>query len=117
MRPLRYPINVTLDGCSGHRGIPADEELHRHHAENLASANALLFGRVAYEMMEAAWRPVAPSGARPDWMEPWMETVARTIEAARKCVVSRSLVRAHRNMGVRTRRSGHGGPAAQAGAG
>ena len=54
MRPLRYSINVTLDGCCDHRAILPDEELHRHAAENLAQADALLFGRVTYEMMEAA---------------------------------------------------------------
>ena len=59
MRPLRYSINVTLDGCCDHRVIPADEELqelHRHAVENLEQADALLFGRVTYQMMEAAWR-------------------------------------------------------------
>ena len=59
MRPLRYSINVTLDGCCDHRAIPADEDLHRHAAEGIAQADALLFGRVTYEMMEAAWRPPA----------------------------------------------------------
>ncbi len=67
----------------------ADEELHRHAIENLDQADALLFGRVTYEMMEAAWRPPAPTGARPDWMEPF----ARTIDAARKYVVSGTLDR------------------------
>jgi dihydrofolate reductase len=67
----------------------ADEELHRHAAENLAQADALLYGRVTYEMMEAAFRPPARTGARPDWMEPF----ARTIDAARKYVVSRTLDR------------------------
>ncbi len=89
MRPLRYSINVTLDGCCDHRAIPADEELHRHAIENIAQADALLFGRVTYEMMEAAWRPPAPTGARPDWMEPF----AQTINAARKYVVSSTLDR------------------------
>ena len=89
MRPLRYSINVTLDGCCDHRGIVADEELHRHAVENLAQADALLFGRVTYEMMEAAFRPSAPEGARPDWMEPF----ARTIDAAKKYVVSSTLER------------------------
>jgi len=93
MRPLRYSINVTLDGCCDHRGIPADEDLHRHAAENLERADALLFGRVIYEMMEAAWRPPGPTGARPDWMEPWMEPFARTIDAAKKYVVSSTLDR------------------------
>ncbi|MBI3201301.1 MAG: dihydrofolate reductase family protein [Myxococcales bacterium] len=89
MRPLRYSINVTLDGCCDHRaGIP-DEDLHRHAAENIAQADALLFGRVTYEMMETAWRIRA--GALPDWIEPWMEPFARTMDAAKKYVVSSTL--------------------------
>src|ERR1700684_613247 len=89
MRPLRYSINVTLDGCCDHRAILADEELHRHAVENLDQADALLFGRVTYEMMEAAFRPPAPRGAMPDWMEPF----ARTIDVAKKYVVSSTLDR------------------------
>src|SRR5688572_20727594 len=81
MRPLRYSINVTLDGCCDHRVGIADEELHRHAVENIARADALLFGRVTYEMMEEAWRQPAQTGVRPDWMEPWMEPFARTIDA------------------------------------
>ncbi len=87
MRPLRYSINVTLDGCCDHRAIIPDEDLHRHAAKILNQADALLFGRVIYEMMEAAWRPPAQTGARPDWMEPF----ARTINAAKKYVVSSTL--------------------------
>jgi dihydrofolate reductase len=93
MRPLRYSINITLDGCCDHRAGIADEELHRHHARNLEQADALLFGRVTYEMMEAAWRPVAQTGVRPDWMSAWMEPFARTIHAAKKYVVSSTLDR------------------------
>jgi dihydrofolate reductase len=93
MRPLRYSINVTLDGCCDHRAGVPDEELHRRAAENIARADALLFGRVTYQMMEAAWRPVAQTGVRPDWMEPWMEPFARTIDAAKKYVVSSTLDR------------------------
>ena len=93
MRPLRYSINVTLDGCCDHRVMIADEELHRHAIENLNQADALLFGRVTYEMMEAAWRPPARAGARPEWMEPF----ARTMHAAKKYVVSSTLDRVDRN--------------------
>ena len=93
MRPLRYSINVTLDGCCDHRAIIPDEEMHRHHADNLAEADALLFGRVTYEMMEEAWRPPARTGVRSDWMADWMEPFARTIDAARKYVVSSTLDR------------------------
>jgi dihydrofolate reductase len=89
MRPLRYSINITLDGCCDHRGIPPDEELHHHAIENLNRADALLFGRVIYEMMESAWRPPAQAVARPEWMEPF----ARTINAAKKYVVSSTLDR------------------------
>jgi len=91
MRPLRYSINVTLDGCCDHRVMIPDEDLHRHAAENIARADALIFGRVTYEMMEASWQPPARTGARPDWMEPWMEPFARTIDAAKKYVVSSTL--------------------------
>ena len=66
-----------------------DEELHRPAAENLDPADALVFGRVTYEMMEAAWRLPAAAGAWPEWMEPF----ARTIDAARKYGVSSSLER------------------------
>src|SRR5262245_56988606 len=100
MRPLRYSINVTLDGCCDHRAGSTDEELHRYWAENLAQADALLFGRVTYEMMEAAWRPVAQTGVRPDWMQPWMEPFARTIHAAKKYVVSSTLDRVDWNADV-----------------
>jgi dihydrofolate reductase len=92
MRLLRYSINVTLDGCCDHNaGIPPDTELHRHATENIARADALLFGRVTYQMMEAAFRAPAPGEGWPDWMEPWMEPFARTIDAAKKYVVSSTL--------------------------
>ena len=77
-----------MDGCCDHRAVPTDEELHRYAAQSLARADALLFGRVIYEMMEAAFRP--PAGeSLPDWMQPF----ARTIDAAKKYVVSSTLDR------------------------
>src|SRR6516225_9469875 len=87
MRPLRYSINVTLDGCCDHRAIVPDEDLFRHVVENFNRADALLLGRVTYEMMESAWRPPSPAGTRPDWAE----SFAQTINAAKKYVVSSSL--------------------------
>jgi dihydrofolate reductase len=79
MRPLRYSINVTLDGCCDHRVMIADEDIHRHAIENIVRADALLFGRVTYQMMEAAFRA------------PATDPFARTIDAAKKYVVSRTL--------------------------
>jgi dihydrofolate reductase len=93
MRPLRYSINVTLDGCCDHRAAIADEDLHRHAIENINRADALLFGRVIYEMMEAAWRLPARTGVTPDWMADWGLPFARTIDAAKKYVVSSTLDR------------------------
>lgn len=86
MQPLRYSINVTLDGCCDHRAAVPDEELHRHAIENLNRADALIFGRITYQMMETAFRSPR-NGALPDWMEPF----ARTIDAAKKYVVSNTL--------------------------
>ena len=62
--------------------------MHRHAVENLDRADALLFGRVTYQMMEAAFRP-AWTGEMPDWTEPFR----RTIDAAKKYVVSSTLDR------------------------
>ncbi len=90
MRPLRYSINVTLDGCCDHQvGVP-DEEQHRFWAAELERADALLFGRVTYEMMEAAWRRPAP-GTWPEWMADWMVPFAQAIDGAKKYVVSATL--------------------------
>ena len=89
MRPLRYSINITLDGCCDHRALIPYEEMHRHHTANLAQADALLFGRVTYQMMEAAFRSPAQVEAMPDWMQPF----ARTIHAAKKYVVSSILLK------------------------
>jgi dihydrofolate reductase len=63
--------------------------MHRHATKSIDQADALLFGRVTYEMMETGWRRPAPAGARPEWMEPF----ARTIDAAKKYVVSSTLAR------------------------
>jgi dihydrofolate reductase len=78
-----------LDGCVDHRAGTPDEESHRHAANTLAQADALLFGRVTYEMMESAWRPPGQLESMPDWTAPF----ARTIDAAKKYVVSSTLDR------------------------
>jgi dihydrofolate reductase len=78
-----------LDGCCDHRAISPDEETHRHATKTLDRADALLFGRVTYQMMESAWRPPGQTEAMPDWMQPF----GRTIDAARKYVVSSTLDR------------------------
>jgi dihydrofolate reductase len=93
MRPLRYSINVTLDGCCDHTAGVPDEELHRYSTEIIAGADALLFGRVVYQMMESAFREPGQSGVKPAWMDSWMMPFARTIHEAKKYVVSSTLDR------------------------
>ena len=91
MRPLRYSINVTLDGCCHHEaGIPPDEESMGYWTEAMGQADALLFGRVTYEMMESAWRR-PDTGTWPDWMDTWEIPFAETIDRAKKYVVSSTL--------------------------
>lgn len=91
MRPLRYAINVTLDGCCHHEaGLAPDAESMRYWTAELERADAMLFGRVTYEMMASAWRRPA-TGCWPDWMEEWEIPFAETIDRAKKHVVSSTL--------------------------
>ncbi|WP_406832064.1 dihydrofolate reductase family protein [Pedococcus sp. KACC 23699] len=91
MRPLRYSINVTLDGCCHHQaGLPPDEESMTYWTGEMERAGALLYGRVTYEMMESAWRrPV--TGPWPDWMDEWEIPFAEAIDRTKKYVVSSTL--------------------------
>jgi len=86
-RPLRYSINVTLDGSCDHRVMIVNEAMHRHAERTVAQADALIFGRAMYELMEAGWRQAPPPGTMPDWMAPF----ADIINAAKKYVVSSTL--------------------------
>ena len=90
MRPLRYSINLTLDGCCDHEAVAPDQEIHDYWTASLKRADALLFGRVTYEMMEEAWRQ-PPSGQWPAWMGESEIAFARTIGEKEKYVVSSTL--------------------------
>lgn len=91
MRPLRYSINVTLDGCCHHEaGLPPDEESMRYWSDEMERADALLFGRVTYGMMESAWRKPA-TGTWPDWVTEWQMPFVEAIDQAKKYVVSSTL--------------------------
>ncbi|MFF1541631.1 dihydrofolate reductase family protein [Microbacterium sp. NPDC058269] len=91
MGSLRYSINVTLDGCCHHEaGLPPDEESMRFWTAEMERADALLFGRVTYAMMESAWRK-PETGVWPDWMSEWEVPFAEAIHRAKKYVVSSAL--------------------------
>ena len=91
MGSLRYSINVTLDGCCDHEaGGAPDEESMQYWTAEMERADALLFGRVTYEMMESAWRKPA-TGVWPDRMSAWEIPFAEAIHGAKKYVVSSTL--------------------------
>jgi dihydrofolate reductase len=86
MGKLTFAINVTLDGCVDHREAVADAELHEHFTRLMDSAEAMLFGRVTYEMMESHWPAVARDEKAPADERDW----ARKLDRKRKYVASRS---------------------------
>lgn len=97
MGTLRYSINVSLDGCVHHdAGLAPDEESMRYWTAELEGADALLYGRTTYQMMESAWRRPA-DGLWPDWMRPWETPFAEVIDRMPKHVVSRTLASADWN--------------------
>jgi len=80
MRPLRYSINVSLDGCVGHTAFAPDEESHNYAAQTIARADAIILGRTTYELMEF-WRTAKDL---PPQLQPFQES----INAAKKYLVS-----------------------------
>lgn len=83
---MRFSINVSLDGCADHRGaFTPNEATHRHAADAIAAADALVFGRVTYRLMEDGWRK--PSPALAEWTRPFADAIGRR----KKYVASRTL--------------------------
>ena len=62
----------------------------RYWTAEMERADALLYGRVTYEMMESAWRKPA-TGVWPDWMAEWEIPFAEAIHRTKKYVVSSTL--------------------------
>lgn len=63
MRKLIAAINMTLDGYCDHTAGIADDDLHQHYADLLSTADAILYGRITYQLMEY-WQSVVknPTG-------------------------------------------------------
>ena len=86
MRKIIAGINLTIDGfCDHTAGIP-DEEIHQHYTELLNDADAILYGRITYELM-GFWKPLLenPSG------EKSMDDFAVAIDKIPKIVFSHTL--------------------------
>jgi dihydrofolate reductase len=91
MARLQYSINVTLDGCCDHTAIVPYPEMHQFWSDMVSNADALLYGRVTYQMMEPAWRPIAETGVVPAGAADWVIPFAQSIHKARKYVASTTL--------------------------
>ena len=90
-QPLRYAINVTLDGCCSHEeGLPPDDESMAFWTDELRRSDTLLYGRVAYELMEGAWRR-PEAGEWPDWMDDSEVAFSEVMDPMRKVVASETL--------------------------
>jgi dihydrofolate reductase len=87
MRKLIAAINMTLDGFCDHTAMIADDELHQHYNELLKNADALIYGRTTYQLMESYWPAVVknPTGNKP------IDEFAVLIDNIQKIVFSRSL--------------------------
>lgn len=86
MRKVVAAINMTLDGFCDHTGLLPDEEIHQHYTELLQNADAILYGRVTYQLMQF-WQTLLkqPSG------EKSMNDFAIAIDDIPKIVFSRTL--------------------------
>jgi len=60
MRKLIFGINLTLDGCCDHtKGNGSDPEIHDYFAQHIRDADALVYGRITYQLMVPYWPDVA----------------------------------------------------------
>lgn len=86
MRKLIAAINMTLDGFCDHTAISPDEEIHQHYTDLLNSADAILYGRITYQLMQF-WQTLIqnPSG------EKSMDDFAIAIDKVPKIVFSHTL--------------------------
>lgn len=86
MRKLIAAINMTLDGVCDHTVVNPDEEIHQHYADLLNNADAILYGRITYLLMQY-WQNLVknPSG------EKSLDKFALAMDRVPKIVFSRTL--------------------------
>lgn len=86
MRKLIAAINMTIDGFCDHDAVNPDEEIHQHYTNLLRHADAILFGRITYQLMQY-WQDLLknPSGVKS------MDDFARAIDKIPKIVFSHTL--------------------------
>jgi hypothetical protein len=102
---LTFSINVTLDGCVDHREGIADDETHAFFTRLMDESEAMLWGRVTYEMMESYWPAVARGDEK---ASPALREWAVKLDAKPKYVVATTRKEFRWNIGraARKRRGG-----------
>ena len=86
MRKIIAALNMTLDGICDHTaGIP-DEEIHQHYTALLGQGDAILYGRITYQLMEF-WRTILENPSE----EKTMNDFASAIDDIPKIVFSHML--------------------------
>jgi dihydrofolate reductase len=87
MRKVIAAMNMTLDGFCDHTAMIADDEIHQHYNELLRDADAVIYGRITYQLMESYWPSVVknPTGNQP------MDEFAGVIDDISKIVFSHTL--------------------------
>ena len=77
---------MTLDGNFDHNAGIADEELHQHYTELLSTVDAVLYGRITYQLMEY-WRTFLKNSSE----EKSMNDFAVVMDSVSKIVFSNTL--------------------------
>ncbi|SDL29254.1 Dihydrofolate reductase [Salinimicrobium catena] len=86
MRKIIAAFNMTLDGfCDHTSGLP-DEEIHQHYTELLGQGDAILYGRITFELMEF-WRTVLKNPSE----DKSINEFATAIDKIPKIVFSRTI--------------------------
>lgn len=86
MSKLIAALNMTLDGFCDHTILLPDEEIHQHYTELLDKADAILYGRTTYQLMEF-WRTLLENPSD----EKSMNDFAKAIDKIPKIVFSHTL--------------------------
>ncbi|HRJ75494.1 MAG TPA: hypothetical protein PLX90_05820, partial [Anaerolineales bacterium] len=86
MRKLIAAMNMTLDGFCDHTYGIADDEIHEHYRDLLRSGDAVIYGRITYQLMEY-WKSIVENstGNKAD------DDFAVAIDNITKIVYSRTL--------------------------
>lgn len=85
MRKIIAGINLTIDGFCDHTVITPGEEIHDHYTQLLSNADAILYGRITYQLMEY-WRDLKENSSDEKSMD-----FAIAIDKIPKIVFSRTL--------------------------